>query len=423
MVLFEFLYLNKLFAIFISAIVAFTPILDSEYETEKPANEYPIVMIHGLMGWGETDGFNKILPYWGTLSGDIPACMRKKGFEVYTANTGAMSSSWDQACELYAQLTGTRVDYGEAHSKEHGHARYGRTYTEKLCPEFGTYDENGNPNKIHLYGYSLGGTIARLFVSILEHGYPEEIEASDDVSDFFKGGKGEFVSSVSAVATPHKGTLCLNIEDSFFFEMVFKTIFFVWGNIGNSSLRSLWDIQLEQFGLTDVEEDGMEGFYSAEKAESIIYSRDCAYYDLTLKGAAEIAPKIKIVDDVYYFSYVSESVYVSERTGKIYPNFLMNPIMAIITAPRIIGFEEGEYDGVYVDESWYINDGCISTNTAKYPEGEPHKDFDPDSIEPGIWNVMPVVENMDHTDYMGIATNPFKTYSFYYDVFSVMYLV
>lgn len=416
--------MKKLIAFFLSIIIALVPLSVRVYATEKNGNEYPIVMIHGLMGWGETDGINKILPYWGTLSGNIPDYLRHKGFDIYTANTGAMSSSWDQACELYAQLTGTRVDYGEAHSAEHGHARYGRTYTEKLCPEFGTYDKNGNPNKIHLYGYSLGGTIARLFASVLEYGCQEEMDASEDVSDFFKGGKGQFIYSVTAAATPFKGTICVNIEESLLFEILFKAIFFIWGHMGNSAFfRSVWDIQLEQFGLTDVEEDGMFGSYSSEKANSIIYSRDCAYYDLTLKGAVEIEEKIEIVNDIYYFSFFSESIYISDLTGKIYPNFLMNPIMAIITFPRIVDFVEGEYDGVYVDESWFVNDGCVSTKTAMYPEGEPHKDFDPDSIETGKWNVMPLIKNMDHTDYMGFVTNPVKTYSYYEDVFSFLYSI
>lgn len=380
-------------------------------------------MVHGLMGWSEYDAINKVLPYWGTLSGNITDYLRHKGYDVYTAGTGAMSSCWDQACELYAQLTGTRVDYGEAHSKEHGHLRYVRNYTEPLCPEFGTYDENGNPNKVHLYGYSLGGTIIRLFASILEHGYTEEVEASEDCSDFFKGGKGEFIYSLTAVATPFKGTLCVNKQENPLFELVFAVIFYVWGNIGNSDLRYIWDIQLEQFGLTDVKEDGLEGEYSYDKYTEIINSRDCAYYDLTVTGATEIEEKIDIVDDIYYFSYCSEAVYESKLTGKLYPDITMNPIMAFITSPVILGFENGEYEGVYVDESWLLNDGCISTNTAKYPEDEPHKEYDPECVEKGVWNVMPITENMDHTDYMGLMTNLVKSYSFYEEAFEFLYSI
>ena len=40
--------------------------------------------------------------------------------------------AWDRACELYARLTGTTVDYGIAHSAEKGHDRFGITYNEPL---------------------------------------------------------------------------------------------------------------------------------------------------------------------------------------------------------------------------------------------------------------------------------------------------
>ena len=132
-------------------------------------NDYPIVLIHGLMGWGESDGLNDVVPYWGTLCGNVPEYLRGKGVEVYTASVGGQSSVWDQTCELYALLTGTRVDYGEAHAKEHGHARYGRTYKEPLYPEFGK-------KKVHLYGYSLGGTVARLLHRCLNTVIPKNLQ-------------------------------------------------------------------------------------------------------------------------------------------------------------------------------------------------------------------------------------------------------
>ena len=54
-----------------------------------------------------------------------------------------MGSAWDRTCELYAQLTGTRVDYGKAHAEKYGHARYGRTYEKPLFPGWGEPDADG----------------------------------------------------------------------------------------------------------------------------------------------------------------------------------------------------------------------------------------------------------------------------------------
>ncbi|MBQ9045777.1 MAG: S-layer homology domain-containing protein [Oscillospiraceae bacterium] len=93
--------------------------------------QYPVVLVHGLLGWGSYDQINGILPYWGFTSGAIAPYLREKGVEVYEASMGPVSSAWDSVCELYAQLTGTVTDYGAKHALEHGHDRYGRDYTGK----------------------------------------------------------------------------------------------------------------------------------------------------------------------------------------------------------------------------------------------------------------------------------------------------
>ena len=99
--------------------------------TQSGATRYPTVYVHGLMGWGEHDQIYSAVPYWG-LSTDLMPYMTSKGYESYAASVGPLSSAWDRACELYAQLTGTTVDYGAAHAAEYGHARYGATYDLSL---------------------------------------------------------------------------------------------------------------------------------------------------------------------------------------------------------------------------------------------------------------------------------------------------
>ena len=95
--------------------------------TQSGATRYPTVYVHGLMGWGERAGLNSVLPYWGMTTGSLTAYLNSLGYETYSATVGPISSAWDRACELYAQLTGTTVDYGAAHAAAHDHARYGIT--------------------------------------------------------------------------------------------------------------------------------------------------------------------------------------------------------------------------------------------------------------------------------------------------------
>ena len=161
---------------------------------------YPIIFVHGMFGWGQNEGINKKAPYWGATSGSITDFLSDGGIECYAASVGPMSSAWDQACELYAQLTGTRVDYGEAHSKKHGHNRYGRTYEKPL------FEGWSADKKIHLIGHSFGGNSSRMLAHLLANGAPEEVETSEDVSPLFLGRKEDFICSVTAICSPLDGT-------------------------------------------------------------------------------------------------------------------------------------------------------------------------------------------------------------------------
>ena len=66
---------------------------------------------------------------------DLVEEIEAAGYECYSASVGPLSSNWDRACELYAQLMGTTVDYGAAHAAKHNHSRYGRTYKKPLGEE------------------------------------------------------------------------------------------------------------------------------------------------------------------------------------------------------------------------------------------------------------------------------------------------
>ena len=113
-------------------------------------NHYPIVLVHGLFGWGGTEVLG--LNYWGGFS-SLRDILNNAGYKVYTPSIGPVASNWDRACELYAYLVGGTVDYGAYHSATNGHARYGRTFP-------GVLPELNNPDselKVHLVGHSMGG--------------------------------------------------------------------------------------------------------------------------------------------------------------------------------------------------------------------------------------------------------------------------
>ncbi len=375
---------------------------------EEKGTNYPYVFVHGMMGWGSYDGVDSLMPYWGGVHGDMLEGLEQQGIECYSASVGKISSNWDRACELYAQLTGTRVDYGEKHSLEHKHARYGRSYEgNALMDTFGKTDENGDLIKINLIGHSLGGPTVRLFAYMLEYGDKAECEYSgDDVSPLFEGGKGEYVYSVCTMSAPHNGTPVANI---LYDDLGVAYILAVLGGIlGLKPIASFWDFQLEQYGITTMYKQGFDSWFSLEGIKNIISTDDNCGYDLSIRGAQALNDKIDIVDGIYYFSYTGEQV-TKKNNGTYVPPIDMFPMFTPFS--YMIGKFDGEiYDGVEMTEEWRENDGLISVISASAPFDEPSVKYDEvkdKTLQTGTWHVMPLIDDFSHVSYMGMDTADF----------------
>ena len=122
------------------------------------ANKYPIILIHGFLGWGkeELGDFN----YWGGKN-NIEQYLRDKGYEVYSVSLGPISSSYDCAVETFYQIKGGQLDYGQAHSEKYGIIQKpeGMVYP-------GLYPEWSADNPVHILGYSFGGVTSRRLLPV-----------------------------------------------------------------------------------------------------------------------------------------------------------------------------------------------------------------------------------------------------------------
>lgn len=371
---------------------------------ESGEKVYPYVFVHGMMGWGSYDGVNEKAPYWSDgHGGDVIAQLREEGVEAYAASVGKISSVWDRACELYAQLTGTTVDYGAAHSAKYGHARYGRSYASNpLMTTFGKRDENGEMMKINLFGHSLGGPTVRLFAHLLANGAEEEVAASpEDVSPLFTGGKADRIYSVTTWSAPHNGTPVSNVlYDNL---GVGYMLGFAANLIGHGKLASTYDWQLEQFGITDVPSQGIKAKLDPAAVIRFVKSDDNCGYDLSIRGAKALNERIEMAEGVYYFSYTGTKT-VQRQNGTYKPEPSMFPMFVLPSA--LLGRLNGkEFDGVPLDKSWRENDGLVPVISGKAP-------FDEESVEyasvgdaplkTGVWYVMPVLQSFSHVGYMGM---------------------
>ena len=386
------------------AIVLSTSVISYAKNTE-PENKYPLIFVHGMFGWGQDEGINKIAPYWGGTTGSLMEYLRENNMECYDVSVGPISSAWDNACEVYAQLTGTTVDYGEAHSKAHGHDRYGRTYEEALVPDW------GNGRKIHIIGHSHGGQVARLLAHLLTHGDSEEINATpgNEISGLFTGGKENYVESVTTLCSPNNGTTTFDVADAIYLKPILETVVNIYAGImGRSFLNGkLVDFHLEQFGMTCIpgERVAKDELFSA--IDKFSKANDSVVIDLSIEGAQKLNEKIEISDNINYFCYTYDCTSEKLNLPKNFDFFFLAFTSMLI---RFYGTPDDSF-GIDFDDSWLANDGLVNTVSAKNPIDEPAKDYD-GKIESGIWNVMPTLEG-DHGKPIGLFSSEEYVHNFY----------
>ena len=408
---------------------------------QSGAERYPTVYVHGLMGWGARDQIYAVTPYWG-LTSDLMPYLTGKGYESYAASVGPLSSAWDRACELYAQLTGTTVDYGAAHAAEYGHARYGVTYDKPL------FEGWSADKKINLVGHSFGGATIRLFLDILADGSAQEQAAAKadgaEVSPFFQGGKADWVYSLTTLAAPHNGTTFLECcgDMTQFAAEVSTTMAKL---LGISDFKGVYDFQLDQFGIRKDDNETFAQALDRVLRSDFLSHNDNAFLDLTIDKSLEINKGIEIQPNVYYFSYAGDQTSTDPLTGNHYPTVSAIPSngMSALMMPGSINM--GKYcdkytaGGIYIDRSWLPNDGLVNTVSALYPtttdkntteclkrdgtQGWINYDGYSDiTFRPGIWYVMPVTR-ADHMQFVGGIANKsvIETHLFYRNLMDDIY--
>ncbi len=408
---------------FVMMFVNFVPgfvLPDGAAENEEKKT-YPYVFVHGFLGWGEDEGIDDDLAYWGGTSCDLVKELNEAGHECYAASVGPLSSNWDRACELYAQITGTTVDYGAAHAEKHDHARYGRTYTEPMIDGWGELDENGLINKINLIGHSFGGNTVRLLQALLSQGNAEEMAASpDDCSPLFTGGKADYVNSIVTVCSPNNGTTLYYVADQLNISLLMTICAYTYaGVMGRSIFNGYVDFHLEQFGLTYIPgEKPNEQRMLEAMVVMLNHWEDTAMYDMAPDTLMELNNFIEMDDDTYYFSYAFDSSTEIPLVGTYAP--IVSTFAVLQPFAFMIGsFKDNRITDYEITEEWYANDGLVSVNSALYPFNAPHKDYDPADIDTGIWNVMPVSTG-DHGNAIGIGVSKEVVLTYYLDMINMI---
>lgn len=379
-------------AILCLAMIFLTGCSSADSTAEVPErNDYEYIFVHGLSGWGSYDKAYKYFPYWGTSHGDLMEYLRGEGFSCHAASVDPVGSAWDRACELYAQLTGSVVDYGKEHSERCGHKRFGTDYSKN--PLIADWSAG---KKIVLLGHSFGGATIRMFSEILANGSAAEQAATspEDLSDYFRGGQGDCIHALITLAAPTNGTTAYDLfsDENFDPESVSVPRSDQW-------LAKLFELRDQGSPDSRVE-------------------TDYADYDMHIDNAQELNKHISTLPNTYYFAVPCSATRNAEDGTQRPVRFKMEGMFRRTSA--LMGAYTGVTDGGFVlDETWQENDGLVNTVSAGAPIGAPTAEYPAENYITGAWYVMPIYYG-DHMSIQGGMTKRNEVRPYYLDLLNLI---
>ncbi|KAJ9452467.1 Lipase [Diplonema papillatum] len=249
-------------------------------------NSDPVVLVHGLASSPDNWMYKRTL--------------EKAGLTTYAVSVGKFSSNWDRACEAYAQVRGTVVDYGVCHSRKFNHSRFGRDYTGK-----GMFPQWDADHKVHLFGHSMGGPTITTLQRILREGSGCE----EDTSELFLGGHN-WITSMTAFSGVLSGSTIVDlITKAELMQLVKNLIVTAAGLLDNTVIDDLYDIQLDQWGLERESGESFSSFWDRVEASPFVKeeNKDIASYDLSIEGVRSANAEGPLAyNDTYYYSFATE---------------------------------------------------------------------------------------------------------------------
>jgi len=339
-------------------------------------NTYPIILIHGFLGWGRNEMAGYY--YWGGKT-DLEAELKSYGYEVYTVSVGPISPNWDRAIEAFYQIKGGQVDYGNEKAEQHGIIQrpYGKNYT-------GLYPQWDEKHPVHLIGHSQGGTTAKMLEVLLKQSIP------DEASPLLSSAHSGWISSITTISTPHNGTTLVPLMlDAFPFALNLAP----WvGGIDNETIDKLYSFDLEHWGLERQSHESLSEYYKRISQSPIRNEKNICSWDLSISGSAEFNNNYQVDKDVYYFSIPTFSTEKKRNKHTHQPDNKMS--FHLWPTGMLIGNDENA-----PDSSWYENDGICNTvsmtkiGTAIMP---PYSG----TAEKGLWVSLPRL-NIDHQSIIG----------------------
>ena len=355
-------------------------------------NNCPIVLVHGLFGWGmdEMGGYR----YWGGTR-DLELILKEAGYTVYTVSVGPISSNWDRAVEVYYQLKGGQLDYGLAHSKA-----YGIIQKSERKIYSGLYPEWDSDHPVHLIGHSMGGQTIRMLQYLMANEiYSDNKEKILEESELLGKANEGWIISITSIATPHNGSTLVDIVPKIFpFVQYFVGLAGVVGT-------DFYDFDLEQWKFSRKNGETWTNYVQRMREHPAWETKNIGSWDVSIDGAAELNGFLTSSPDVFYFSYIFSATHKDSATGYYVPNqdvFLLIRSRARLMGSKVIFLS----DGTETDSTWWENDGIVNVCSMAGPTTGSNG---PDPITPyvkgdpliqGQWYMFDPIK-MDHYQSVG----------------------
>jgi hypothetical protein len=320
-----------------------------------------IVFVHGLLGWGPRD-LGGLAPYWGEALARFDGALTP-----HEAKCGPISSLHDRACEVFAQIAGTRVDYGAAHSRDAGHSRYSRDYSNAgFVPNWSA------ENPIVAIGHSAGAATCLVLQKLL-------------AEDFWGlGTSADWIEVVVGVAGALNGsTLAYRFCDARTGRLTGLPSVLVTRGLGlvrrflDLGTTPLFDLYLDQWvGQPD---PNFDSTMRALDASGFVAGEDNLAYDMTLQGSFKANAGFAPSSSSYYFSFVTGATRESgwfglpfgARTQRPVPTMhliLRDGARHIATRPEFSISPVADWgDGELTLAHWRENDGVVNSISQRYP--------------------------------------------------------
>ena len=383
-------------------------------------SSYPVILVPGVLGYGDDVKLSKVMPYFGTMSASAAKTIRSLDIPCLTATFTPAAGIWERTCELYAQIAGGTVDYGAAYSKRNGIPRYGKTY-DGFVEDWGKLNEFGKYNKVTLVAHAFGAPVARMLAYLMAFGSQKEQAEGGDVSPLFLGGNSKAVHAVVTLAGNNDGTTLIQaLEDKM-----------------PGATQKLTDLFFKMKG----------DYYTDEDVEEYLQkSRSNMFYEMGLDGMADFNKRIEPNPDTYDFAYSAEATrdyarllpkrkigkYENPFTSKSYQRSMKNKreltlpdlrhggLPVAPTAALIGTYKNYLSDAPLATPVMHPNDGLINTDNTLAPSTEAARAYrSVNDCYPGEWYQMPIWEG-NSLGYLGVFQRPDKYRDFYIDMMKII---